>query len=126
MVSAKCRSIPKRVLHWVLSKSATSSGKCIRYILYHPYVSRLELTRDEKSLPSKKRREAWEAKCGRGFTVKIVIMESIISYPCAHYFESACALSFVSGRGLPELAGTAVHEYQSQVKLSGLQGYKGT
>lgn len=79
--------------------------------IYHPYVSRLELTRDEKKLPRERRGEAREAKCGWGFTMKIVAMESTISYPPAHYFKSACALSFVSGRGLPGLVGTAVHMY---------------
>lgn len=32
----------------------------------------------------------------------IAIMMAIIRYPRAHYFESVCALSFLSGRGLPE------------------------
>lgn len=33
-------------------------------------------------------------------------MELIIRHPRANYFEVACALSFVSGRGLAELVGT--------------------
>ncbi|CAN0600114.1 unnamed protein product, partial [Laminaria digitata] len=78
--------------------------------LLPPYVSQLELTREEKSLPRKRRREALEEKCYKGFTVNasdlIDIMVAIIRYPRAHYFELACALSFVSGRGLPELVGT--------------------
>ena len=82
-----------------------------RVHLLPPYVSRLELTREEKSLPRIKRREALEAKCEHGFTVKasglIDTMESIIRYPRANYFELACALSFVSGRGVPELLGSA-------------------
>ena len=80
--------------------------------LLPPYVSQLELTREEKSLPRNKRTEALEEKCDKCFTVNasdlINIMVAIIRYPRAHYFELACALSFVSGRGLPELVGTAV------------------
>ncbi|CAM9141554.1 unnamed protein product, partial [Laminaria digitata] len=80
--------------------------------LLPPYVSQLELTREEKSLPRNRRREALEEKCDKGFTVNasklIDIMGAIIRYPRAHYFELACVLSFVSGRGLLELVGTAV------------------
>ncbi|CAN0378206.1 unnamed protein product, partial [Laminaria digitata] len=78
--------------------------------LLPPYVSQLELMREEKSLPRKRRREALEEKCDKSFTVNagdlIDIMGAIIRYPRAHYFELACALSFVSGRGLPELVRT--------------------
>ncbi|CAM9687992.1 unnamed protein product, partial [Laminaria digitata] len=77
-----------------------------------PYVSKLELTPEEKSIPRKRRREALEAKCEKGITVNasdlIDLMRAIIRYPRAHYFELACALSFVSGRGLPELVRSAV------------------
>ena len=71
------------------------------------YVSELELTPEEKSLPRKRRREALAAKCAKSITVNasdlIDLMGAIIRYPRAQYFELACALSFVSGRGLPEL-----------------------
>ena len=108
---------------------------CTRALLIL-YVSQLELTREEKSLPRKRRREALEEKCYKGFTVNasdlIDIMVAIIRYPRAHYFELACALSFVSGRGLPELVGTAVQfspsshgTYESEVKLGDFEGCKG-
>ena len=75
------------------------------------YVSRLELTPEEKSIPRKKRREALEARCERGFVVNATelldLMSSIIKYPRANYFELVCALSFMSGRGLPEILGVA-------------------
>ncbi|CAN0559404.1 unnamed protein product, partial [Ectocarpus sp. 12 AP-2014] len=75
------------------------------------FVSRLELTPEEKSLPRKKRRDALEARCERGVVVNatelIDLMSSIIKYPRANYFELVCALSFISGRGLPELLGAA-------------------
>ncbi|CAM9915693.1 unnamed protein product, partial [Ectocarpus fasciculatus] len=75
------------------------------------FVSRLELTPEEKSLPRKKRREALDAKCERGVVVNatelIDLMSSIVKYPRANYFELVCALSFMSGRGLPEILGAA-------------------
>ena len=75
------------------------------------HVSQLELTPEEKSLPRKKRREALEARCERGFVVNATelldLMSSIIKYPRANYFELVCALSFMSGRGLPEILGVA-------------------
>lgn len=74
-----------------------------------PYVSQLELTPEEKSIPRKRRREALAAKCEKSITVNasdlVDLMGAIITYPRANYFELACALSFVSGRGLPELIG---------------------
>ncbi|CAB1102471.1 unnamed protein product [Ectocarpus sp. CCAP 1310/34] len=77
--------------------------------LLPPYVSRLELTPEEKSMPKIKRQESLEVKCRRGLTVHasdlIDTMESIIRYARPKCFELACALSFVSGRGLAELAG---------------------
>lgn len=94
--------------------------------LLPPCVSRQELTREENSLQMIKSREALEAKREHRITVKasglINTMESIIIYRRANYFESSCALSFVSGRGLRELVGTddflpATHgPYQSQVE----------
>ena len=75
-------------------------------------------TRGEKKLPRRRRREALEAKCGRCFTPKaseqINTMASNIRYPRVHYFELARALSFVSGRGLPELVG-AVVQFSSSI-----------
>ena len=60
-------------------------------------------------------------------------MASTIGYPRAHSFELACALSFVSGRVLPELVGAVVQfspsihgPYGSQVKHGDLEGYQGT
>ncbi|CAN0312902.1 unnamed protein product, partial [Scytosiphon promiscuus] len=83
-----------------------------RVDLLPPYVSQLELTQEEKSLPRKRRREALAAKCEKSITVNasdlIDLMGAIIRYPRANYFELACALSFVSGRGLPELVRSAV------------------
>ena len=77
--------------------------------LLPPYVSRLELMPEEKSIPRIKRRESLEVRCRRGRTLHasdlIDTMESIIRYARPNYFELACALSFVSGRGLAELAG---------------------
>ena len=75
-------------------------------------VSRLELTPGEKSLlPRKKRREAFDAKCERGVVVNATelldLMSSIVKFPRANYFELVCALSLISGRGLPELLGSA-------------------
>lgn len=79
--------------------------------LLPPYVSRLELTPEEKSISRIKRRESLEVKCRRGLTVHasdlIDTMESIIRYARPNYFELACALSFVSGRGLAELVANA-------------------
>ena len=70
-----------------------------------PCVSKLELTPEEKSLPRKRRREALAATCEKSMAVNasdlIEIMGAIIRYPRPQYFELACALSFVSGRGLP-------------------------
>lgn len=98
--------------------------------LLPPYVSRLELTPEEKSLPRIKRQESLEAKCGRGITVHasdlIDTMESIIRYPRPNYFELACALSFVSERGPAELAGSADFSpstrgpYESEVQMGTL------
>lgn len=104
-----------------------------------PYVSKLELTPEEKSLPRKRRREALEAKCDEGIKVvnasKLIdLMGAIIRYPRAHYFELACALSFASGLGLPELVGSAVQfspschgTHEVDIKLGGVEGHpKGT
>lgn len=91
------------------------------------YVSRLELTPEEKSIPRIKRRESLEVKCRRELTVHasdlIDTMESIIRYARPNYFELACALSFVSGRGLAELAGkydfspSTRGPYEAEVKM---------
>lgn len=95
--------------------------------LLPPYVSRLELTPEEKSMPRIKRRESLEVKCRRGLAVHasdlVDNMESIIRYARPNYFELACALSFVSGRGLAELAGNADFKpgtcgpYEAEVKV---------
>ena len=77
-----------------------------------PHVSQLELTPEEKSIPRKRRREALAAKCEKSITVNasdlVDLMGAIITYPRANYFELACALSFVSGRALPELVRSVV------------------
>ena len=56
--------------------------------LLPPYVSQLELTREEKSLPRKRRREALEEKCDKGFTVNASCLTRLCqlrdtSIPCA-------------------------------------------
>lgn len=100
------------------------------------YVSQLELTGEERGLPRNRRREALEEECDKGSTVNasdlIDILVAIIRYPRTHYFELACTLSFASGRGLPELVGTAVQfspsshgTYESEVKLGDFEGCKG-
>ncbi|CAN0385782.1 unnamed protein product, partial [Ectocarpus sp. 13 AM-2016] len=75
------------------------------------HVSQLEVSQDEKSIPRKKRREALEARCERGVVVHATelldLMSSIVKYPRTNYFELVCALSFISGRGLPEILGAA-------------------
>ena len=39
-------------------------------------------------------------------TMGAIIRQPLAHFSQAHYFELACELSFVSGRGLPELIGT--------------------
>ena len=72
-------------------------------------VSRLELTPEEKHLRRVKRWEASRVKCERGGVVNATeltdMMASIIKHPRANYFEVACALSFTSGRCLPDILG---------------------
>ena len=103
--------------------------------LLPPYVSQLELARDEKRLPRKRRREALEEKCEKIFKVHAsnlidimgrssedlqgareqsnryrgaIIRHTQAHFPQAHYFELACELSFVRKRGSPELVRTVV------------------
>lgn len=56
-----------------------------------PYVSQLELTKEEKDISQEKRRGALKAKCEHGLTVNasslIDTMESSIKYTQPDYFK---------------------------------------
>lgn len=65
----------------------------------------------KRSISRKRRRETLKAKGERGLTVNasnlIDTMKSITRCPRSKTFELACALSFVSGRGLAKVVATA-------------------
>lgn len=105
--------------------------------MYHP-TTQIKLTQEEKSLlPRKRRQEAFGSEVRKGLhgdaSDLIDLMGPIIRYPRAHYFKLACALWFVSGRGLPELLGTAVQHlpsshgtHESEIIIGDVEGHQGS
>ena len=72
----------------LLRADATRRRLVLLLILLPPYVSQLELTQEKKSLPRKRRREALEEKCDKGFTVNASCLTRLCqlrdtSIPCA-------------------------------------------